>query len=282
MKKFYTFLILFSSSIFLALGVLRSNGYVGATEKDGGAGCNCHSLSPFNQVSAWVQGPDSVLVGTTANYKLYMTGGPKIRGGFNLAALRGKLSSVDGLTKLMQYVVGDTQLTHSSPLNFSNKDTISWSFSYRAPSIIGFDTIYSVVNSTNGNGIADGNDRWNFGQKFVIKVHNTPVKVENENLLVSDFKLYQNYPNPFSATGSSVYGGNPGTTISWQLAVGSWQTIKLYNSNGEEIETIVDGYFDAGFHSTFYILHSTLPSGVYFYQLRAGNYIETKKMVLIR
>ena len=282
MKKFYTFFILFCSSIFLALGVLRSNGYVGATEKDGGAGCNCHSLSPFNQVSAWVQGPDSVLVGTTANYKLYMTGGPKIRGGFNLAALRGKLSSVDGLTKLMQYVPGDTQLTHSSPLNFSNKDTISWSFSYRAPLIIGFDTIYSVVNSTNGNGMADGNDRWNFGQKFVIKVHNNPVKVENENLLVSDFKLYQNYPNPFSATGSSVYGGNPGTTISWQSALGSRQTIKLYNSNGEEIETIVDGYYEAGKHSTFYILHSTLPSGVYFYQLRAGNYIETKKMVLIR
>jgi hypothetical protein len=107
---------------------------------------------------------------------------------------------------------------------------------------------------------------------------------ENEITQVSDFKLNQNYPNPVSAT-----DGNPGTTISWQSAIGSlpdgkagWQTIKLYNALGEEIDTIVEGYFEAGKHSTFYILNSTLPSGVYFYRLQAGNFVETKKMILMR
>uniref|UniRef100_A0A7V2ZM09 T9SS type A sorting domain-containing protein n=1 Tax=Ignavibacterium album TaxID=591197 RepID=A0A7V2ZM09_9BACT len=86
------------------------------------------------------------------------------------------------------------------------------------------------------------------------------------------FILFQNYPNPF----------NPSTTISWQSPVGSWQTIKLYDLLGREIETIVNGYYEAGSHSTLYIINSSLPGGVYFYQLKAGKYLETKKMILLK
>jgi len=114
---------------------------------------------------------------------------------------------------------------------------------------------------------------------------NFPVVLSAENEqdhLPQEYILHQNYPNPFSATGSSASGGNPGTTISWQSAVGSWQTIKLYDVLGREIDTIVDGYYEAGKHSTFYILNSKLPSGVYFYRLQAGNFVETKKMILMR
>ncbi len=107
-------------------------------------------------------------------------------------------------------------------------------------------------------------------------------EIEVEVNLPQKFSLNQNYPNPFSAAGSSASGGNPGTTISWQSPVGSWQTIKLYNTLGEEIDTIVEGYYEAGKHSTFYILNSTLPSGVYFYQLRAGDFVQTQKMILSR
>jgi hypothetical protein len=87
-----------------------------------------------------------------------------------------------------------------------------------------------------------------------------------------NFQLLQNYPNPF----------NPSTNISWQSPVGSWQTIKLYDQIGREIDTIVEGYFEEGIHSKLYIFNSTLPSGVYFYQIKAGNYIETKKMILLK
>jgi subtilisin family serine protease len=106
--------------------------------------------------------------------------------------------------------------------------------------------------------------------------------VEESSSLPDNFILYQNYPNPFYAGGGSAYGGNTGTTISWQSAIGSWQTIKLYDVLGREIETIVDGYYEAGKHSTFYIINSTLPSGVYFYKLIAENFVETKKMIIIR
>jgi len=119
----------------------------------------------------------------------------------------------------------------------------------------------------------------------IAKTNNGGVTSANENLIDKsnlNFYLSQNYPNPFSATGRSASGGNPSTTICWQSPVGSWQTIKLYNSLGEEIDTIVDGYYEAVKHSTFYIINSTLPSGVYFYRWQAADYIETKKIVLVR
>jgi len=103
-------------------------------------------------------------------------------------------------------------------------------------------------------------------------IPDTTTTVEDINYSPDGFQLYQNYPNPF----------NPGTTISWQSPVGSRQIIKLYNSLGEEIDTIVDGYFEAGKHSTLYIINSSLPSGVYFYQLKSGDFIQNRKMILMK
>jgi photosystem II stability/assembly factor-like uncharacterized protein len=91
-------------------------------------------------------------------------------------------------------------------------------------------------------------------------------------VIPSQFTLYQNYPNPF----------NPSTTLSWQLPVGSIVTIKIYNSLGEEITTVVDEYQQAGVHFNFLTLNSKLPSGIYFYQLSAEEFRATKKMVLLR
>ncbi|QKJ98205.1 MAG: T9SS type A sorting domain-containing protein [Ignavibacteriota bacterium] len=92
----------------------------------------------------------------------------------------------------------------------------------------------------------------------------------DEELQSLNFKLYQNYPNPF----------NPSTTINWQSPINSWQTIKLFDILGREIDTIIDGYYETGHHSTLYVVNPSLPSGIYFYQLKAGDYLETKKLVL--
>ena len=81
----------------------------------------------------------------------------------------------------------------------------------------------------------------------------------------------QNYPNPF----------NPTTKISYQLPVGSWQTLKVYDMLGNEVASLVDEYKPAGkFKIEFRA--SSLPSGVYFYRLSAGDHIETKKMILLK
>jgi hypothetical protein len=87
------------------------------------------------------------------------------------------------------------------------------------------------------------------------------------------FDLNQNYPNPF----------NPSTKISWQSPVGSWQTLKVFDVLGREVATLVDEYRDAGSYNIEFGIESLeLSSGIYFYQLKAGEFVETKKMILIK
>jgi hypothetical protein len=85
------------------------------------------------------------------------------------------------------------------------------------------------------------------------------------------FSLEQNYPNPF----------NPSTSL--QYAIGSRQfvTLKVYDVLGNEVATLVNEEKPAGTYEVEFNAAS-LPSGVYFYQLKAGEYIQTKKMVLLR
>ncbi len=113
------------------------------------------------------------------------------------------------------------------------------------------------------------------GRSVFKTVNSTTTDVEEIKFEPTTFYLEQNYPNPF----------NPSTKISWQSPVGSWQTIKVYDVLGNEIVTLVDEYKPAGqyeveFNPASNIQH--LASGIYFYQLKSENYIETKKMILIK
>ena len=89
------------------------------------------------------------------------------------------------------------------------------------------------------------------------------------------YSLEQNYPNPF----------NPSTKISWHSPVGTWQTLKVYDVLGNEVATLVNEYRQAGsyeveFKST--VGSHQLANGVYFYRLQAGDYVESKKMILLK
>jgi len=86
-----------------------------------------------------------------------------------------------------------------------------------------------------------------------------------------DFTLYQNYPNPF----------NPSTTIKFALPADSKVKINVYNSIGQMVKTLVDGELGSGYHEVNFDA-SRLASGVYLYQLQAGEYISIRKMVLIK
>jgi hypothetical protein len=102
---------------------------------------------------------------------------------------------------------------------------------------------------------------------FVVDVE------EEHDPIPTEYKLEQNYPNPF----------NPSTTISWQSPVGSWQTLKVYDVLGNEVAILVDEYRNAGSYNVqFTINNLQLSSGIYFYQLKAGNVVQTKKMLLIK
>lgn len=85
------------------------------------------------------------------------------------------------------------------------------------------------------------------------------------------FELGQNYPNPF----------NPTTTINFQITGFSFVTLKVYDVLGNEIETLINEEKPSGTYEIIWYA-GRLPSGVYFYQLKTGDFIETKKMVLMK
>ena len=85
------------------------------------------------------------------------------------------------------------------------------------------------------------------------------------------FQLNQNYPNPF----------NPVTVISWQLPVGGQVKLSLYNIAGQEMAVLVDKEQKAGYHQLEFDA-TGLASGVYFYRIQAGEYVQTRKMVVLK
>ena len=95
--------------------------------------------------------------------------------------------------------------------------------------------------------------------------------IEVEAGLPRTFELGQNYPNPF----------NPSTVISYQLPVASEVSLKVYDMLGREVATLVSGRQEAGRYSVSFNAAS-LSSGVYFYRLQAGAFVETKKMMLVK
>ena len=98
------------------------------------------------------------------------------------------------------------------------------------------------------------------------------VGVEEESDAVpQNFTLYQNHPNPF----------NPVTTIRYSLPQSGDVSLIIYNLLGEEIVRLIDGEQSAGYHTVTWDA-SKMASGVYLYRLQAGDFVRTRKMVLLK
>ena len=91
------------------------------------------------------------------------------------------------------------------------------------------------------------------------------------NSISDDFRLWQNYPNPF----------NPKTSIQYAISSRQFVTLKVYDVIGNEIAILVNGEKSEGIYEVTWNA-TDLPSGVYFYQLKVGEFISTKKMILIK
>jgi photosystem II stability/assembly factor-like uncharacterized protein len=99
----------------------------------------------------------------------------------------------------------------------------------------------------------------------------TSVHKTTNPILPSEIFLSQNYPNPF----------NPVTMIRYQLTSNNYTTIKVYDVIGREVTTLVNEIKEAGSYSVIFNA-SSLPSGIYFYSIRSGNYKMTKTMSLLK
>ena len=251
-------------SIIIHANINHFNGMIGVTKRDGGTGCVCHQ-NQSDSVMVWIEGPDSVVVGDTALFKLFMTGGPEVTGGFDVASYYGELNSLDTLTKILS-----GELTHTSPNPFT-LDTVFWNFKYTAPDSIVVDTLYSVGNSTNGDGNPQPGDQWNFGENYHIVIIDHPVNVENNRLQPADFALYQNYPNPF----------NPSTNFKFRIADFGFVSLKVYDLLGRDVATLVNEEKPAGEYEVEFNA-ADIATGIYLYKLETLNFTATKKMLLLK
>jgi hypothetical protein len=99
----------------------------------------------------------------------------------------------------------------------------------------------------------------------------TLIGVNDPSATIKDFRLEQNYPNPF----------NPSTTISYSVPKNAFVSLKVYDVSGKEIKILVNGMQTAGTKEVSFDA-SNLPSGVYFYTISAGDFKDTKKMILVK
>jgi len=104
-----------------------------------------------------------------------------------------------------------------------------------------------------------------------MKIPLPVTSVDNSADIVEEFQLYQNYPNPF----------NPNTTIKYQIPELSLVTVRVYNVLGNKIATLLNEEKPAGNYEVEFYANG-LPSGIYFYKLIAGSFVETKKMLLLK
>lgn len=187
--------------------------------------------------------------------------------------------SHDGVTDtiIAQSEIADTNILHCSLTDagaiFISEGETPYEGSYKPHSPL------SVFSGMDPNGIwslkvvdmVSGNS--GSFQSWGLKLFfDNPTDVESDYSIVPDkFEVYQNFPNPF----------NPSTTIRWQMPEAGFVTLKIYDVLGREVITLINEELNAGSHQINFNAYN-YSSGVYFYQLKTENYIETKKMILLK
>jgi sugar lactone lactonase YvrE len=147
-------------------------------------------------------------------------------------------------------------------------DDTSWTVYNTSNSGLPVNTIECLAIDGSGNvWIGTGSGLAVYREGGVVSVEENPIRA----IVPNDYLLSQNYPNPF----------NPTTTIKYALPQRSDLVITVYNVLGKEVMTLINDEQEAGVYEVEFNA-STLASGIYFYQLRAGNYVETKKMILLK
>ncbi len=133
--------------------------------------------------------------------------------------------------------------------------------------------VSSVLPSNDGKYVYAGT---NEGE--IYRAETSITKVEKGGEVPSDFALVQNYPNPF---GKKTKAATSSTLIEYKIGHPAFVTLKIYDVLGREIKTLVKrnenpGIYKVSFNAT------NLPSGIYFYRLQAGKFVDVKKMIYLK
>lgn len=200
-----------------------------------------------------IAGPDTVFLGQSVTYTITVNGSSGTKGGVDIAAWQGVLAPVSSTLKIS---AGD--VVHRQRVSVPS----SYEVAYTAPSVSGKDTLYAIGKDT----VFDG---WNWAPKKIVTV--VPLTSVDEESVPEVFELGQNYPNPF----------NPVTTIEYSLPNEGKVVMTVYDILGYETFTLVNAVQQAGMHRII-VNGENLASGIYFYRLQAGEYIQTKRFTLLR
>lgn len=158
-------------------------------------------------------------------------------------------------------------------VEFFGSRRLRWSFTADNPQFIDDESFVRVVDSIGITDMYSGVGPYDFqGARINGVTYGKVTSVEPPaDAQASVFRLEQNYPNPF----------NPATTIRYALPRRSHVTLTIFSTLGQKVATLVNGEKDAGYHSVEFNA-GNLASGVYYYRLRAGSFVQTRKLQLIR
>ncbi|MBU4446669.1 T9SS type A sorting domain-containing protein [bacterium] len=133
-----------------------------------------------------------------------------------------------------------------------------------------------IIDATCGFAVGDNGTilKWNgesWSKENIGTTNTDSIKPGGENLVPTEFALHQNFPNPF----------NPTTTVCYHLPESGFTTIEIFNIAGQLIETLVREHKSSGFHSVEWNTPN-VGSGIYFYRMKTGNFINVKKCVKMK
>lgn len=259
LKKIYLLglLVILATFIFTTSNVLSyPGGQAGRTKKTSTAGCgSCHSQG--TTITGLITGPDSVIAGQTYTFTLTLTTtGGSGKYGVDIAAKTGTLAIISG----QGLKVSGAELVQSSAITWVSPKAIT--FSYTAPAVSGTDTLYATVD----RGYSGA---YNWAPNKGIKVKLATGIVNNETPL--KYYLSQNFPNPF----------NPVTKVNYGVIKSANVKITVFDMLGKEVATLVNEYQTAGNYFTTFDA-AKYSSGIYYYKIEAGDFVEVKKMSLIK
>jgi hypothetical protein len=120
-------------------------------------------------------------------------------------------------------------------------------------------------------GIVTDTSQYNTNGISAIAILSGSITSVNGQQLPTEFVLMQNYPNPF----------NPSTRIAYGLAANVHVKLTVMNMLGQEVATLVNGSQETGYHEVTFD-GKNLSSGLYFYRIQAGAFVDTKRLLMIR
>jgi hypothetical protein len=189
----------------------------------------------------------------------------------------------------VNFVVVPVELSSFTAITNGNEITLYWTTATEQNNL-GFevqrsskDKEFSILGFVEGNGTTAEQQSYNFSDRnlntgkyyYRLKQVDYDGSFEYSNMVEveinpSSFSLSQNYPNPF----------NPSTMIKYSIPTSEFVTLKVFDVLGTEVATLVNKKKPAGGYEVEF--NGKYSSGVYFYKLQVGSFVETKKMVLMR